>query len=173
MEVLGFVLLGFFAFLGILGLFFNFLGTFWILLGAFLYACTAGFRPLGPGDFVFLVLIYAAGEIMDWVAIGIAVKKTGASRSAIWGSVAGAFAGAVIGVFFAGIGAVLGLLTGAFLGAFLCQWFTHGNVRTALKAGAGSSLGYMISWVFKIFLALVMTVWIAVRIFWFYGQVQV
>ena len=164
MEILSLVLLIFFGILGFTGLFFNFLGTLWIAVGAVIYAFLTNFQSLHVWDLLLLVTLYVAGEIMDWVMVAVGAKKFGAANSAVWGSLLGGIIGAAAGSIFFGVGMIPGLLIGVFLGAFLFQLWSHGDVVRAAKAGVGSGIGFMMSWALKFVLALIMTGWIAYRI---------
>jgi uncharacterized protein len=164
MEIFALIILALFGLLGLAGLIFNFLGTFWIAAGAVIYAFMTGFESLKAGDLLFLVSLYLFGEIMDWVMVALGAKKFGATTSAMWGSLVGGIIGSAAGAMFFGIGMIPGLLLGVFLGAFIFQYRSHGNFMQAARAGAGSGIGFMISWGLKFVLAFIMTGWIVYRI---------
>lgn len=164
MAAAALVLLLFFCLLGFAGLFLNFLGTFFIVTGAAIYAAMTGFHALRIMDLGILIGIFLAGECLDWILVAAGARRSGGSKSAMWGSVIGGIAGSVLGALFFGIGAVPGLLAGIFIGAFLFQYQAVKDWKLAAKTGIGSGFGYVISWGIKIALALVMINWIAFRI---------
>lgn len=100
--------------------------------------------------FVFGVLTVLV-TLLDYILPLIGAKKFGASRMGLWSSAIGM----VIGIlFFPPFGMFLGLLVGSIVGELLA-----GNEGSqALKAGFATFLGSLTSVVFKLILAVMMTI---------------
>lgn len=149
---------------GLISLFFGLPGTWMILGAAVVYAFVTGFSHVGGGMLVFLALLTATGEIVEY-AFGIAgARRFGSSKRGIVFSILGGFVGAIAGApLFFGFGAILGALVGAFLGAVLIELVTYGpnEWKKAVRSGWGNFLGRIAGVITKMAIAIGMIVWIA------------
>lgn len=113
--------------------------------GVWLIAWAGGFQLVGAPTLavtgVLALLIVAA----DWVASALGAKAFGASR---W-AVIGATLGLVVGLFLGPVGIVLGPV----VGAVALELWKDPNLEKALKAGAGTLVGFLVGSVVKVMLA--------------------
>jgi uncharacterized protein len=108
-----------------------------ILAGAFLYALTTDFTPVGLGRLVILALLTALAVILHYAGSAVGTRRYGGSG---WG-MAGAVVGAMVGLFFGLPGLVLGPILGAVAGELLRGASLEGSVRSGLGAFIGLLLG--------------------------------
>lgn len=95
---------------------------------------------------IFTAALFAA----DYVANLLGVKRFGGSRAAVWGSTAGL----LIGPF---VIPVAGIILGPFIGALLGEMLVHKkDIKTALKIGAGSLIGFLTGALAKSVIQLIM-----------------
>jgi len=158
MEIAGMVILILCSILGLGAIFFTTFGTLIILIGCIVYALMTGFVVVSVKTLLILIMLYAAGEVTEYLFIIIGAKKFGASNSAVVGAIAGGIAGAIAGATFLGIGLIFGTFLGIFLGAFLVELILKRDLIKSLKAGAGSVLGRVGSVVVKVIIAIIMFV---------------
>ena len=131
-----------------------------IILVAILIWCVAtGFANIGlPLIFIFAVLILSA--VVEYLALYLGAKQSGASKWSQYGAVAGMVLG------FVGLlpalplgGPLFGILFGAILGAFVGEYFYRSNLdsderlRQSLKASAGVVIASLIGNVIEALLA--------------------
>ena len=122
-----------------------------ILAGAFLYALTTDFSPVGFGRLVILTVLTGFALVLHYVGSALGTRRYGGS---VWG-MAGALVGAVVGLFFGLLGLVLGPVAGELVrGASL-----EGSVRS----GLGAFIGILFGVVGNVSLGLVM---IALFLWW-------
>jgi uncharacterized protein len=152
-------LLVLFSIVGFCAIFFTTFGTLIIFIGAIVYALITGFQIITMKVLIFLLLIYLAGELLEYIFMVIGVKKLGASNAAVVGAILGAIPGALIGATFFGIGIVLGTFLGIFLGALLVELIIRKDLFQAFKAGVGGVVGRMGSIIGKVMVACLM-LWI-------------
>lgn len=135
-------------------------GTGLVFGGILLYALYFGIETVGLTTLVLFGVATVLSFVLDLLASLYGAKRFGASRSGVIGSAVG------------GIGGFLilnlpGLIFGVFVGAVIGEYFlAKKNIDEALKAGAGSILGFFGGVVLKLILALVMTIVFMFKI-WF------
>ena len=168
MEIFAFILWILFSLLGFVAIFFTPFGTLTILIGSGVYAFMTQFFVISGATFVCLLVIYALGEIWEYLAVALGTKTVGASTRAMWGAFGGGFLGAILGFFLLGIGVVLGSFLGIFLGAFVAEWSLHKNLSKSIKAGAGGVFGRVGAIIGKVCIAFLMLGIVAVQVFRFY-----
>ena len=115
--------------------------------GTWLLAYSQDYEVIGTTALTVLGLIMALAWTLDYMAGLLGAKFTGASRQALWGSLAGG----VVGLFFALPGMVLGPLFGAAAGEFAARR----SLWAAGKVGLGTLLGFVAGVVAKLGCALV------------------
>ena len=123
--------------LGVIGLVVPLLpGIALIYVGIFTVAWADDFTRIGPLMLVGMLLLTLAATAIDHVAGIFGARKGGASG---WG-VFGAALGAVVGLFFG----LPGVILGPAIGALLFEYLRNPDAKRALKAGAGSLLGFVL-----------------------------
>ncbi|MGG3913408.1 DUF456 domain-containing protein [Rossellomorea vietnamensis] len=143
--------------LSFVGLVYPILPSVVFLMGSFLlYGVFFSFEPFSwlfwTVQIMFVALLFGA----DYMANLIGVKKFGGTKAGIWGSTIGL----IIGPFLI---PVIGILIGPFLGAVIGEWVVHrSNLKTAVKVGIGSVIGFISSVFTKGFIQIVM----AIYFFW-------
>jgi len=107
---------------------------------------------------VLLTLITVIALVMDYLASIYGAKKFGATRKGM----VGAIVGGVVGLFFA----IPGLLLGPFIGSALFELIGGREVKPALKAGLGATLGLFAGAVGKLLCCLAMLGLFAFSVIW-------
>jgi uncharacterized protein len=145
--------------LSFVGLIYPILPSVVFLIGSFiLYGVFFSFEPFSwlfwTVQVLFVILLFGA----DYMANLIGVKKFGGTRAGIWGSTIGL----LIGPF---VIPVIGILIGPFLGAIIGEWVVHrSNLKTAVKVGVGSVVGFISSVLTKGVIQIVMAIYFFVVI---------
>lgn len=140
--------------LAFVGLIYPILPSVVFLIGSFiLYGVFFSFEPFSwlfwTVQVLFVVLLFGA----DYMANLIGVKKFGGTKAGIWGSTIGLLVGPFVIP-------VIGILIGPFLGAIIGEWVVHrSNLKTAVKVGVGSVVGFISSVVTKGIIQIVMAVY--------------
>lgn len=140
--------------LAFVGLIYPILPSVVFLIGSFiLYGVFFSFEPFSwlfwTVQVLFVILLFGA----DYMANLIGVKKFGGTKAGIWGSTIGLLVGPFVIP-------VIGILIGPFLGAIIGEWVVHrSNLKTAVKVGVGSVVGFISSVVTKGIIQIVMTVY--------------
>lgn len=140
--------------LAFVGLIYPILPSVVFLIGSFiLYGVLFSFEPFSwlfwTVQVLFVMLLFGA----DYMANLIGVKKFGGTKAGIWGSTIGLLVGPFVIP-------VIGILIGPFLGAIIGEWVVHrSNLKTAVKVGVGSVVGFISSVVTKGIIQIVMTVY--------------
>ncbi|MDP9382737.1 MAG: DUF456 domain-containing protein [Chloroflexota bacterium] len=143
---LGLLLMG----VGFVGVFLPLVpGTPVMLLGAWVYSALTGFNTLTWPWLLLMTLLTAASVALDFVAAAWMTRKMGASRRAT----AGALLGTLVGVLFLG---AYGTLVGGMGGAVLGELSVRRTLRPALKSGAGAFVGFVLTMLVDIVVALVL-----------------
>jgi hypothetical protein len=93
---------------------------------------------------------------LDYLATSVGARKLGGS----WKGMAGAVLGGIVGLFFS----IPGILLGPFIGAFLFEYVGDYEYKRALRAGAGATLGLLVSAVGKFSVCVVMIALFSVNI---------
>lgn len=134
---------------GVLGSVLPFMpGTPLIFLGAFIYALSTDFDPVGGWHLLTLAAIVALTYALDYLAGALGARKLGGSR---W-AVAGAILGGIVGLFFG----LIGIIVGPVAGAVLFELVYRKEVSAGLRSGAGAVIGIVLGGVAKFSLAVVM-----------------
>ena len=123
-------------------------GSLLLFGGAVLVAWAEGFTRVGWPTLVVAGLLAAAIWAVDWLASALGAKVSGASK---W-AVAGATAGLLVGMFFG----PAGILLGPAIGAVVLEYWKDPDFEKALKAGAGTFVGFLVGSVVKVALAFVL-----------------
>lgn len=158
MELVGIVILGVTALIGLalipLGL-----PGLWVMVGGVLaYGWLTGFRTMSVATIAVVLAIAFLGEIIEsWLGFRFAKRYGGSSRSG-WGALIGGLVGAVIGVPVAIIGSVIGAFLGSFIGAALFEFSYSRHAGVATRAGWGAVVGRAAAAAAKIALGLIIAV---------------
>jgi hypothetical protein len=127
-------------------------GTGIILAGAPLHAVLTDFSPLTWQHLLFLALLCLGGYLGQYLIVGAAGKKMGASKSGILGACLGMLAGFILPI-------PGGIFAGAFIGAVAFEIiFDLKDLREAMRSGAGSLIGALLSLFFEFTVGLAMAV---------------
>lgn len=158
MELVGIVILGVTALIGLalipLGL-----PGLWVMVGGILaYGWMTDFRTMGVATIAVVLAIAFFGEIIEsWLGFRFAKRYGGSSRSG-WGALIGGLVGAVIGVPIAIIGSIIGAFLGSFVGAALFEFSYSRHAGVATRAGWGAVVGRAAAAAAKIALGLIIAV---------------
>jgi uncharacterized protein YqgC (DUF456 family) len=121
-----------------------------VLLAVVLSGFALGFDvvPIWLISVYFVVALLAS--FLDNIAVAVGANRFGASK---WGMV-GAVLGGVFGFL---LGSFIGVILGPFIGAVLFELlFTNKDVDSAVKAGIGTFLGYVLAVLLKFLIAVMM-----------------
>ncbi|MBN8190967.1 DUF456 domain-containing protein [Bacillus sp. NTK074B] len=157
MEIIYWSIIMILMILSFVGLVYPILPSVVFLVGSFLlYGVFFSFEPFSwlfwTVQILFVSLLFGA----DYMANLIGVKKFGGTKAGVWGSTIGLLLGPFVIP-------VAGILIGPFLGAVIGEWFVHrSNLKTAVKVGIGSVIGFISSVFTKGFIQVVM----AIYFFW-------
>ncbi|MCA1765852.1 MAG: DUF456 domain-containing protein [Desulfobulbaceae bacterium] len=134
-------------------------GTGIILVGALLHAVLTDFSPLAWQVLLVLILLCLAGYLGQYLITAVAGRKMGASKSGIVGACLGMLAGFILPI-------PGGIFAGAFIGAVAFEIiFDFKDLRLAMRSGAGSLIGVLLSLFFEFTVGLVMVGLISYRLF--------
>jgi uncharacterized protein YqgC (DUF456 family) len=120
-------------------------GSLLLFGGVLLVAWAGDFALVGWPTIAITAVLALAIWAVDWVASALGAKVSGASR---W-AVAGAALGLVVGLFLG----PLGILLGPAVGAIVLEYAKDPDFQRALKAGAGTFVGFLVGSVVKVALA--------------------
>ncbi|TYS87641.1 DUF456 domain-containing protein [Rossellomorea aquimaris] len=154
MEFIYWTIIIVFMILSFVGLIYPILPSVVFLIGSFiLYGVFFSFEPFSwlfwTVQVLFVILLFGA----DYMANLIGVKKFGGTKAGIWGSTIGLLVGPFVIP-------VIGILIGPFIGAIIGEWVVHrSNLKTAVKVGVGSVVGFISSVVTKGIIQIVMAVY--------------
>ncbi len=113
--------------------------------GVLLIAWAGQFQLIGAPTLTVTGVLAALIVAADWVAAALGAKTFGASRWAVLGSTVGLLIGLLFGP--------AGILLGPVVGAVVFELWKDPNVEKALKAGAGTFIGFLVGSVVKVVLA--------------------
>jgi len=118
------------------------------------YAWFTDFTTVGWWAILFVALLAAAAEAVEFMMGGRYAERYGGSRRAAWGAILGGLVGAMIGVPIFLVGSVIGAFIGAFAGAALMELTVREEGRPrewrgALRVGWGAFLGRLVATVLK------------------------
>jgi uncharacterized protein len=154
MEVIYWSIIIVLMILAFVGLIYPILPSVVFLIGSFiLYGVFFSFEPFSwlfwTVQVLFVILLFGA----DYMANLIGVKKFGGTKAGIWGSTIGLLVGPFVIP-------IIGILIGPFLGAIIGEWVVHrSNLKTAVKVGVGSVVGFISSVVTKGIIQIVMAIY--------------
>ncbi len=123
-------------------------GSLLLFGGAVLVAWAEGFTRVGWPTLLVAGVLAAAIWAVDWLASALGAKVSGASK---W-AVAGATVGLLVGMFFG----PAGILLGPAVGAVALEYWKDPDFEKALRAGAGTFVGFLVGSVVKVALAFVL-----------------
>lgn len=128
---------------------------------------------LKPGMFgvwtlVAIVILAAAGEVLELLSGVLGARKGGAGRQGSAGALGGGLIGAVAGTFWIPIpvlGSLIGACAGAFLGASFLELRTERAFWPSLRAGLGAGVGRALGTVIKLAVGILLWLVIAIAAF--------
>lgn len=133
-----------------------------IWLGAVFYGWQTGFKAVGPIFLGILLLLAIVGATADlWMGF-LGAKKGGASP---WSQLA-ALVGGLIGLI---LFSVPGLLIGSIGAIVAVEWQRHREWGAVVRAGGGYLVGYLLSMVVEVVVALIMIGLFAGKL-WLFSQ---
>jgi uncharacterized protein YqgC (DUF456 family) len=137
-------------FIGLLGVILPLVpGIVLVYLAALLYAVIEGFAKIGPITLAVLTVLAVVGVTADLWVSSLGAKVGGAS---VWALLGGLALGLVGLIFFSLPGAILGSV----LGVIMVELGRVGDWRKVLKSGGGWLIGWLLSTVVQLSLALIM-----------------
>jgi uncharacterized protein YqgC (DUF456 family) len=137
-------------FIGLLGVILPLVpGIVLVYLAALLYAIIEGFAKIGPITLAVLTVLAVVGVTADLWVSSLGAKVGGAS---VWALLGGLILGLVGLIFFSLPGAILGSV----LGVIMVELGRVGDWRKVLKSGGGWLIGWLLSTVVQLSLALIM-----------------
>ena len=129
-------------------------GFMWLVI--LVYAIAERFATIDPLSIAVLTLLGLTGATSDIWLSQLGAKVAGASlRSALY-SLAGALIGGLVGLAFLGFGAIPGALIGSLLGVLINEYVEHNDWKAAWQATLGMLVGFTLSTVVQLLIALVM-----------------
>ena len=123
-------------------------GTILVFLGLLLAAGIDHFERVGWITLVFLGLLTVLSFVMEYLASAYGVKRSGAGRQAVIGSVAGLAVGMFLGI--------PGIILGPFIGAVIGEFMSNQDLVRAGRAGIGTWFGLVVGIAVKLAIALSM-----------------
>jgi hypothetical protein len=165
MEIVGMVAFIAVLLLGIISPFLGLPGTFIIVADALIYGLINRFQKITVSLLVLLLGLAVAGEIFEFFCNIFGAKHYGTSRLGLIGSFLGGIGGILVGNSLLPVfGPLLGGLVGAFTGAFLFELFRKGGAKRAITAGLGAFLGRLAALSVKVFITIIMTILILMKV---------
>ncbi len=129
----------------------------WFMLACAIVTWFVVPEALGPWTLGALAILGLLGELVDFLASALGVKRAGGSRAGAWGSVIGTLVGAIGGAFVIPlpiVGSIIGGVVGAGAGAFFAErTVSQRTWRDSARSGQGAAVGRLISMVIKLMLA--------------------
>lgn len=148
-EIISWTLLVILMLGGLVGVLLPFLpGTLFIFAGALIHKLLTP-EWLSWTTIVILGVMVLVERLLDVLGTMVGARWLGATR---WG-IFGAVIGGIVGIFFGLPGLILGPVFGALVGEII---FARRSIGLSTKAGAGAALGFVISTVSRIALAMLM-----------------
>ncbi|MHB8845301.1 MAG: DUF456 domain-containing protein [Nitrospirota bacterium] len=120
-------------------------GVVLVFIGLLLAAWADGFQRIGWVTISLLAGMTVLALITDVLATTLGVKRVGASRWAIIGSVIGTVAGLLFGL--------IGIILGPFVGAAAGEYYARRDMAQAGRAGFGTWAGIILGTAVKLALA--------------------
>jgi uncharacterized protein YqgC (DUF456 family) len=129
-------------------------GVVLVFIGLLLAAWAEGFQSIGWLTISLLAGLMVLALITDVLATTLGVRRVGASRWAVIGSVIGTIAGLLFGL--------AGIVIGPFVGAAAGEYYARRDVTQAGRAGLGTWAGIILGTAVKLALAFSMIALFAV-----------
>ncbi|MFA5985824.1 MAG: DUF456 domain-containing protein [Parcubacteria group bacterium] len=149
-AILLFIMVVVFFIVGLLGIFLPVIPSLPVVwCGIFFYGVLTNFSEVTITVVVITGALMIIGTVCDLFVGSFGAKKYGAS----WAGICGSFFGGMIGAIIFNIG---GFIIGTFVGAFVGEFIFYKKTHAALKAGAGTIVGFLFGIAIKIFIAFVM-----------------
>jgi uncharacterized protein YqgC (DUF456 family) len=123
-------------------------GTILVFFGLLLAAGIDQFTRVGWPTLTFLGLLTALSFVIDYFASAYGVKRFGASRQAVIGSLIGLTLGMFLGI--------PGIIFGPFIGAMAGEFMANRDILRAGRAGVGTWLGLVLGIAARIAIAFTM-----------------
>jgi uncharacterized protein YqgC (DUF456 family) len=128
---------------------------------------------LQPGMFsvptlVAVVVVAAAGELLELLSGALGARKGGAGRRGAAGALLGGFVGAIVGTFMIPVpvvGSLIGACAGACLGAWSLEVSGGRDVGESFRAGVGAGVGRALGTLVKLAAGVLLWLIIAVAAF--------
>jgi uncharacterized protein YqgC (DUF456 family) len=122
-----------------------------IFVAALLYGLLTDFERIGSTTLIWFAALAVFSYVIEWISSSLGAKKLGGT----WYGMAGAMIGMLVGLVIPGVG-IVGFVATAFIGAFLFEFAVGRDAQKALRAGAGSFLGFLAGGVLKFVIAAAM-----------------
>jgi len=136
---------------------FSGMGTLLVFLGAVFIGLATDFQAINVSILAILLILFLAGELLEYLLVLVGARSFGATRKAAWGSLAGGVLGFAFGFFGTlGIGIVPLTILGIFTGGFCVELADRRGVKQAIKSGAGGIFGRLGAIVTKVLITSVM-----------------
>ena len=117
---------------------------------------------------VAIVILAAAGEVLELFSGALGARKGGAGRKGSVGALLGGLIGAIVGTFLIPIpvvGSLIGACAGACLGAWTIEMTGGRDFRASLRAGVGAGVGRAVGTVIKLAVGILLWLVIAIAAF--------
>lgn len=138
------------------GLLPGFPGTPLVLVTAIIHRFCFGLHGVSNLVLIILVVLTAVSVAFDFLAGMLGANKFGAT----WRGAVGAVVGGLVGLFFS----LPGIILGPFVGATLFELLGDRELKAALKAGLGATLGLFAGIIGKFSIAVVMILLFATNV---------
>ncbi len=140
----------------------------WLMVAGTLLV--AWLRPgmFSAGTLVAVVIVAAAGEVLELLSGALGARKGGAGRRGSAGALLGGFVGAIAGTFLIPVpvlGSLVGACAGACLGAWSLEMSGGRDFDESLRAGVGAGVGRALGTVVKLAAGVLLWLVIAVAAF--------
>ena len=116
------------------------------------------FADFTPNELIFLGLLAAVVQVLDFIVPAWGTKKFGGSRMGTWGAIIGLIAGLFFLPAFGPFG-IFTILGGPFLGAYVGEKLEGKNSEKALRAAFGSFIGFLAGTMMKLVAATIIAVY--------------
>lgn len=113
--------------------------------GMFIAAWIDDYQRIGWITLTILGVLTTIAVIVDFAASVLGVKRVGASRQAVWGTLIGT----LVGLFFG----IAGLVFGPFIGAVIGELAANGGIAQAGRVGMATWLGLIVGTLGKLAIA--------------------
>jgi hypothetical protein len=112
-----------------------------VFAGLVVAAWAENFQYVGVGTLVVIGILMGLTYVVDAIAGVLGVKRVGASKWAVWGSVVGG----LVGLFFGFAGILLGPFAGAVVGELIARRsLRQDSLAQAGRAGIGAWIGFIV-----------------------------